>query len=353
MNTSAIRRFLTALSSAVEIERGQLYQLVQSAETSYCLRDLGSQHEISLALQSFTYPFNQVGKYYESVVLYRTGQYEKARELLESVAESAPARYRSKALLSLSAVEESLGRFEESLRLRLKASTCDDPVTLIEAQRGIAVLRGLEGDHRAALRDLERLMPLAHLIGRHGHPSYFAFLNSYALELSEGGRSEEAGKVGGIVAASPFIGRYGEWQETLAEIESRRKRRSFIAVASSRHKSKPIRDRRIQTVIKFMKANLQRRVSLDEFASVANLSKSHFIHLFKSETGLPPGAYLIGLRLEKARDLLTLGSFSVKEVMALVGYGAKSNFADLFRRYYGFLPSEYRRRALAPIESGE
>src|SRR6185295_19538184 len=101
MNTSAIRRFLTALSSAVEIERGQLYQLVQSAETSYCLRDLGSQHEISLALQSSTYPFNQVGKYYESVVLYRTGQYEKARELLESVAESAPARYRSKALLSL------------------------------------------------------------------------------------------------------------------------------------------------------------------------------------------------------------------------------------------------------------
>ena len=93
MNTDAIKRFLTALSSAVEIERGQLYQLVQSAETSYCLRDIDSQLEMGLLLQSFGYPFNQVGKYYESIYLYRTGQFEKARELLESVAESAPARY--------------------------------------------------------------------------------------------------------------------------------------------------------------------------------------------------------------------------------------------------------------------
>jgi len=225
-------------------------------------------------------------------------------------------------------------------------------VTLLEAHRGIALLRSVEGDHRAAVRDLERLMPLAHLIGKRGHPSYFAFLNSYALELSEGGRNEEARQVGSVVAASPFISRYREWQETVAEIESRRKRRSFIAVASG-HKPKPIRDRRIQAVIKFMKANLQRRVSLDEFAAVANLSKSHFIHLFKTETGLPPGEYLIGLRIEKARELLAAGSFSVKEVMALVGYGAKTNFAHLFRRYYGFPPSEYRRRALARIESAE
>src|SRR6266404_1617628 len=102
MNTDAIRRFLTVLSSAVEIERGQLYQLVQSAEVSYFLRDIESQREIGLLLQSFGYPLNQVGKYYESIYLYRTGQVKKARELLESVAESAPTRYQSKALLSLS-----------------------------------------------------------------------------------------------------------------------------------------------------------------------------------------------------------------------------------------------------------
>src|SRR6185503_17280871 len=115
----------------------------QSAEASYYLRDIQSQHEIGLLLQSFGYPFSQVGKYYESIYLFRSGQYDKARELLECVADSAPARYRSKALLSLAAVAERIGRFEESLRLRLQISSVDDPVILLEAQRGIAALRGV------------------------------------------------------------------------------------------------------------------------------------------------------------------------------------------------------------------
>ncbi len=356
MNTDAIRRFLTVLSSTVEVERAQLYQLVQSAEISYCLRDIDSQLEMGLLLQSFGYPFNQVGKYYESIYLYRTGQFEKSRELLESVAESAPARYRSKALLSLSTIEQRIGRFEESLRLRLQSSSkCNDPVTLLEAQRGIALLRSVEGDHRAALRELERLMPLAHIIGKRGHPSYFAFLNSYALELSEGGRNEEAVQVGNVVAASPFIHRYREWLETLVGLEARRKRSSIIAVASlqqyeaTERELRPHetpRDPRVQIVIAFMNDNLRRRVSLSELADIANLSPSHFSSLFKTKTGISPGEYLIRLRMEKASHLLTTSQLSIKEVMALVGYDTRSNFVRHFRKYFDVAPSEYRKNAV-------
>jgi AraC-like DNA-binding protein len=243
-------------------------------------------------------------------------------------------------LLSLSAVEESLGRFEESLRLRLKASVCDDPVTLIEAQRGIAVLRGLEGDHRAALRDLERLMPLAHVIGKHGHPSYFAFLNSYALELSEHGRTEEAGQVGNVLAANPFINRYREWQGTLSEVESRRKRSSTIAVAFPQEYE--LCDPRIQLVIDFMNANLHRKLSLKELADAGNLSPSNLSRLFKVQTKLSPVQYLIRLRMEKARELLATSLLS-KQIMALVGYDTKSNFVRHFKIYFGLAPSEYRK----------
>ena len=346
MNTDAIRRFLTFLSSAVKVERGQLYQLVQSAEVNYYLRDIHSQHEIGLVLQSFAYPFNQVGKYYESVFHYRNGQFEKARQLLESVAESAPTRYRSKALLSLSAVEESLGHFEESLRLRLQTSSVADPVTLIEAQRGIAVLRSLEGDHRAALRDLERLLPLAHIIGRRGHPAYLSFLNSYATELSESGRTEEALQAMSVIAATPFINRYPECQETLLEVEAKRKRSSTIAVTFPKRESRTIRDSRIRAVIDFMEANLRRKISLGDMADIARLSPSHLSRLFKIQTGYSPGEYLIRIRVEKARELLRRGTLSVKEVMALAGFETKSNFARQFKRYFSCPPSEYRRRIL-------
>jgi len=234
MNTSAIRRFLTALSSAVEVERGQLYQLIQSAETSHYLRDTHSQREIGLVLQSFDYPFNQVGKYYESIYLFRTGQVEKAREILENVAESAPAQYRSRALFSLSALEERVGRFEDSLRLRLQASRLADPVTFVDVERSIAVLQSLQGDHGAAVRHLEKFMPLAHLIGKRGHPAYLTFLNSYALELSETNRTEEAGEVAKVIAASPLISRYPEWRDTIAEVVSKRRNRSIVSLSTIR-----------------------------------------------------------------------------------------------------------------------
>ena len=343
MNTDAIKRFLTALSSAVEIERGQLYQLIQSAETSYYLRDIHSQHEIGLLLQSFGYPFNQVGKFYESIYLYRSGQYDKARKLLECVAQSAPAHYRSRALLSLSAVEERIGRFEESLRLRLQISSVDDPVTLLETQRGIAALRGIEGEHRAALRDLERLMPLAHLIGGRSHPAHLTFLNSYASELSESNRTEEAEQVANVIAASPFISRYPEWQETVLEIRERRKRPTMIAVP---YEQPVYHDPRVRAAVDFMNANSDRKITVEDLAKLANISSVHFSRLFKLETGRTASSYLIGLRLAKARQLLRTTFLSVKEVMAAVGYYSKGHFARHFKRQFGVSPSEYRSRAL-------
>ena len=320
-----------------------MYQLIRSAEAGYHLQDVESQREIGLLLQSFAYPFNQIGKYYKSVFYYRTGQYEKARRLLECVAESAPAQYRSKALLSLSAVEESLGRFEESLRLRLKSLSASDPVILLEAQRGIAVLRSLEGEHGAALRELERLIPLAHSIGRRGgHPTYFSFLNSYALELSEGGKREEAEQVAKLVSASPYVSHRPEWQETISEIEARHKRSSTITVP--RGLNLKYRDSRVQRAIDFMNANFHRAIALDNIAEEVNISPAYFTHLFRTETGLTPIDYLIKLRLQKAGKLLATEFLSIKQVMASVGYNSKSHFARHFKRQFGITPSEYRNR---------
>jgi len=343
MNTNAIKRLLTALSSTAKLERGQLYQLVQSAETSYYLRDIQSQRDIGLLLQSFGYPFNQVGKFYESIYLFRSGQYDKAREILECVADSAPARYRSKALLSLAAVAERIGRFEDSLRLRLQISSIDDPVTFLEAQCGMAARRGIEGEHRAALRDLERFLPLAHIIGKRGHSAYVTFLNSYAVELAESHRTEEAEQVANVLASSPLISRYPEWQETVSEIEAKRKRHSMIAVPQELKLK--YRDRRVQAVVDFMNANLHRHIDLDKITEVANVSSSHFSRIFKAETGLSQIDFLIRLRLEKARQLLKSGDLRIKEVMAAVGFNSKGHFARHFKRRFGVTPSEYKSQA--------
>jgi transcriptional regulator GlxA family with amidase domain len=104
-----------------------------------------------------------------------------------------------------------------------------------------------------------------------------------------------------------------------------------------------IQDPRVRIVIDFMKANLQRKISLNDFARAVSLSGAHLSRLFKTETGLSPGEYLIRLRMEKARHLLTTTLLSIKEIMALAGYGNRGHFVQHFRRYSGFAPSEFRR----------
>lgn len=216
--TATLNSFLKGLSSKLGIEQGRLYQLVQSAETSYYLRNTQRQLEIGLTLQHFPYPFDQVGKYYEAVYLYRNNQYEKARIILENVAEYAPSRYRSKALLSLSAVEETLGNFEEALRLRAASCSLDDPLTFIEAQRGIAVLRSFEGSHDHAIKHLESLLPIVRIASKAVPMIYPMHLNSLAIELSEVGRMEEAKQVSNILLASPYFDCFPEVGETVREI---------------------------------------------------------------------------------------------------------------------------------------
>ena len=105
------------------------------------------------------------------------------------------------------------------------------------------------------------------------------------------------------------------------------------------------RNPRIKTVIQFMEANLERKISLTELADAANLSRSYLCNLFKTETGLSPGEYLRRLRMEKASRLLATTLLSVKQVMGMTGYDNRSDFVQHVRRYFDCTPTEYRTRA--------
>lgn len=101
---------------------------------------------------------------------------------------------------------------------------------------------------------------------------------------------------------------------------------------------------RIQTVVDFMNVNLHRKLSLDELARSARISRSHVWRLFKTELGVPPGQYLQMLRMQKATRLLTTTLMSVKRITIEVGYSDRGLFARHFRKTHGLTPSEYRAK---------
>ena len=104
----------------------------------------------------------------------------------------------------------------------------------------------------------------------------------------------------------------------------------------------PAIDRRITWAVAHMHRHLAEPLAIPRLAALVNLSPSRFRHLFKTQIGVAPAAYLQRLRLRRARMLLERTFLTVKEVMTLVGYNDPSHFARDFRRAHGVAPSALR-----------
>lgn len=104
-------------------------------------------------------------------------------------------------------------------------------------------------------------------------------------------------------------------------------------------------DPRVQMILRLMRQELHRDLTLDELARRVNLSTSYLHHLFKAEIGISPWMHLNTLRMERARDLLVTTMLSVKQVMVCVGMRDVSHFSREFKKAYGKPPGRYRMSA--------
>ena len=102
---------------------------------------------------------------------------------------------------------------------------------------------------------------------------------------------------------------------------------------------------RIALVLQCINKEYEASHTLDALASMANLSKFHFLREFKRITGQSPIEYRNDLRIEHAKELLLDTALSVGEIGARVGYLSPSHFCDAFKNRVGISPREYRERA--------
>ena len=98
----------------------------------------------------------------------------------------------------------------------------------------------------------------------------------------------------------------------------------------------------IEVAKRYLEANLEARVSLDQLATEVGLSRFHFAHKFKYETGLTPLQYHLTKRIEKATELLRAGK-TVVEVAQLLGFSDDSHLSRHFKRITGRTPGSVER----------
>lgn len=102
-------------------------------------------------------------------------------------------------------------------------------------------------------------------------------------------------------------------------------------------------DERIRHARAFLRENLHLPLTLVEIAEQANMSRYHFVRVFRRQTGETPHRYLTRLRIERAKEGLHHSSASVSELASRCGFASVAHFCTVFRRQTGCTPSEYRR----------
>ena len=101
---------------------------------------------------------------------------------------------------------------------------------------------------------------------------------------------------------------------------------------------------KIAFVIQTMNRGYEKSYSLDEYAKMCNMSKFHFLRIFRSITGLSPIEYRNKIRLDHAKEMLEDGNLSIVEIGRRVGYPCNAYFCDAFKNKMGISPTQYRKQ---------
>ncbi len=103
-----------------------------------------------------------------------------------------------------------------------------------------------------------------------------------------------------------------------------------------------VRHPKLSRVIQTMEVNIEDPISPSDLASNVGMSTRQLERLFRRYLNKSPKRYYMGLRLQKARNLLMQTDMSVINVALSCGFSSPSHFSKCYRSHYETTP--YRER---------
>lgn len=113
-----------------------------------------------------------------------------------------------------------------------------------------------------------------------------------------------------------------------------------------RPESQSLREKRLNMDIidHYVTQHIGRKISVAQLAGSVFLGESQFHALFKQQTGVTPHQYVLGKRVDFAKDLLEKGVMTLSQVAEVSGFSTQSAFTHTFSRLYGVSPLQYRKK---------
>lgn len=102
----------------------------------------------------------------------------------------------------------------------------------------------------------------------------------------------------------------------------------------------------INRTVTYFHGHYNEPISICKIAKENHLTPNWFNRCFQDYYGMSPQAYLMNIRIEKAKEFLTNYSLSIAEVSQLTGYSDAFYFSRIFKRKTGLSPQQYRKNCM-------
>ena len=103
--------------------------------------------------------------------------------------------------------------------------------------------------------------------------------------------------------------------------------------------------RQQRMITEFIDANLAEPLDLAIMSAELGLTPCRFARHFKKSFGMPPYAFVLARRIERARHLLSETDLALKQIAASCGFSDQAHMTRLFRRCHGMPPAQFRKQA--------
>ncbi|WHY21403.1 response regulator [Paenibacillus sp. G2S3] len=99
----------------------------------------------------------------------------------------------------------------------------------------------------------------------------------------------------------------------------------------------------VYKVIQYMKSNYRDEIGTTRIAGHFQVSPNYLSTVFHQKTGSTIMRFLTELRINKAKEILAVGDLQIQEAAELVGYINPAYFTNLFKKFEGCSPTEYKQ----------
>lgn len=104
------------------------------------------------------------------------------------------------------------------------------------------------------------------------------------------------------------------------------------------------KSRYVNDMKRYIESNFSSKLSLEEVAASAHLSKSYSSAIFRKETDMSINEYIINIRIKQAGKMLKYTDEAVSDIAEKCGFCDIFYFSRAFKREKGISPQEYRKK---------